>query len=67
MKMRREGEPDGLEDWTGRILRKEMSPEDVAKSFFFSDEFSNKGLATNSLVLFSSGFTQASDGPAASL
>ncbi len=38
----RAGEPDGLEDWTGRILRKEMSPEDVAKSFFFSEEFANK-------------------------
>lgn len=46
----REGEPDGLEDWTGRILRKEMSPEDVAKSFFFSDEFSNKGLNNTEFV-----------------
>ena len=46
----RAGEPDGLEDWTGRILRKEMSPEDVAKSFFFSEEFSNKNLDNTEFV-----------------
>ena len=40
----RKGEPAGLEDWTGKILDHIESPEDVAKSFIFSDEFVNKGL-----------------------
>ena len=40
----RKGEPAGMEDWTGKILDHVKSPEDVAKSFIFSEEFTNKGL-----------------------
>lgn len=40
----RKGEPAGMEDWTGKILDHIKSPEDVAKSFIFSEEFANKGL-----------------------
>ncbi len=40
----RSGEAAGIEDWTGRILRKEETPESVAKKFFFSQEFANKKL-----------------------
>lgn len=40
----RKGEPAGMEDWTGKILDHIKSPEDVAKSFIFSEEFTNKGL-----------------------
>ncbi len=46
----RKGEPDGMEDWTGRILRKEMSPETVAKQFFFSEEFANRKLDNTEFV-----------------
>ncbi len=46
----RKGEPAGLEDWTGRILRKEMTPEVVAKQFFFSEEFANKNLNNTEFV-----------------
>ena len=40
----RRGEPAGLEDWSGKILDKIKSPEEVAKSFIFSEEFVNKRL-----------------------
>lgn len=40
----RPGEEAGIEDWTGRILRKEETPESTAKKFFFSQEFANKKL-----------------------
>ncbi len=40
----RAGEEKGIEDWTGRILRREETAGNVAKSFFFSDEFTNKRL-----------------------
>ncbi len=46
----RKGEPGGMEDWTGRILDHILSPEDVAKSFIFSDEFTNKKLNNTEYV-----------------
>ncbi len=46
----RKGESAGLEDWTGKILDHVKSPEEVAKNFFFSDEFTNKRLDNTEYV-----------------
>lgn len=40
----REAEIEGLNDWAGKIARGEMTAETVAKNFFKSEEFLNKGL-----------------------
>ncbi len=40
----REGEAEGMEDWTGKILDKINTPEEVAKKFIFSQEFTNRNL-----------------------
>ena len=40
----RPGETAGVEDWSHRINKGEMTPKDVAESFLHSQEFINKGL-----------------------
>ena len=48
--LKRDGETLGVEDWSHRINKKMMSPEDVAKSFFSSAEFVNKNLSNEDYV-----------------
>ena len=48
--LNREGEQAGVEDWTNRINTRAMSPEAVAKSFFFSQEFANRHLSNEDYV-----------------
>lgn len=48
--LKRKGETLGVEDWTNRINKKQMMPEEVAKSFFTSDEFVNKKLYNDEYV-----------------
>lgn len=40
----------GLNEWTGRILRNETTPEKVAYGFFFSDEMKAKKLSDEEFV-----------------
>lgn len=46
----RDGEEAGVQDWSWRIASGTMSAEDVAKSFFFSEEYMNKGLNNEDFV-----------------
>ena len=46
----RQGETMGVEDWTNRIATGQMSAEDVAKSFFFSDEYADKNTDNETFV-----------------
>lgn len=48
--LNRNGETLGVEDWTNRINTGSMSPENVAKSFFLSQEFSNRNLSNADYV-----------------
>lgn len=48
--LQRQGETMGVEDWTNRINMRQMTAEDVAKSFFFSDEFKEKKLSDEDFV-----------------
>ncbi len=48
--LNRDGEEMGMEDWTGRILDKKSTPEEVAKKFILSEEFTNKGLDNTEYV-----------------
>lgn len=59
----RAGEKAGLEDWTNRIVSGQMSAEDVAKSFFFSDEYTNKKTDNETFVetLYQTFMDRASD------
>ncbi len=59
----REGEKAGVEDWTNRIATGTMSAEDVAKSFFFSDEYINKQTDNEAFVetLYQTFMDRASD------
>ncbi len=59
----REGEKAGIEDWTNRIATGQMSAEDVAKSFFFSDEYINKKTNNETFVetLYQTFMDRASD------
>lgn len=40
----RDFDVDGINDWTGRILKGEATPSDVTAGFIFSPEFMNKNL-----------------------
>lgn len=40
----------GLNDWTGRLVDKKASPEDVGKGFIFSPEVAGKGLSDEEFV-----------------
>ena len=59
----RSGEKAGVEDWTNRIATGQMSAEDVAKSFFFSDEYTNKNTDNGTFVetLYQTFMDRASD------
>ena len=46
----RSADVDGLNDWSGAIARGEMAAETVAKEFFHSDEFLNKGYSDEEYV-----------------
>lgn len=48
--LNRNGETTGVEDWTNRINTGVMSAETVAKSFFGSEEFLNRGLSDEDYV-----------------
>ena len=59
----REGETVGVEDWTNRINTGAMSAENVAKSFFDSQEFLNRNLSDADYVevLYQTFMDRASD------
>lgn len=59
----RMGEKAGVEDWTGRIATGRMSAEDVAKAFFFSEEYENKNTDNEAFVetLYQTFMDRASD------
>jgi len=59
----RDGEEAGVQDWSRRIATGAMSAEDVAKSFFFSEEYLNKGLNNEDYVetLYQTFMNRASD------
>ena len=46
----RDGETLGVEDWSNRINTGAMNPEEVAKSFFSSQEFLNRNLSNEDYV-----------------
>lgn len=48
--LNREGETEGVEDWTNRINMGIMSAEDVAKDFFSAEEFQNRELRDEEYV-----------------
>lgn len=48
--LKRDGEMNGIEDWSHRINTKAMKAVDAAKSFFHSQEFANKNLDDRSYV-----------------
>ena len=48
--LNRAGETVGVEDWTNRINTGAMSAENVAKSFFNSQEFINRNLSNSAYV-----------------
>ena len=48
--LRRKGEPDGLNDWTGKLLNKVQTPKQVANDFVFSEECINRGLNDRDFV-----------------
>ena len=48
--LNRDGETVGVEDWTNRINTGTMSAENVAKSFFSSQEFINRNLSNSAYV-----------------
>lgn len=48
--LNRNGETTGVEDWTNHINTGVMSAETVAKSFFGSEEFLNRGLSDEGYV-----------------
>lgn len=61
--LKRQGETMGVEDWTNRINMGQMTAEDVAKSFFFSEEFEEKKLSDEDFVetLYQTFMDRASD------
>ncbi len=61
--LNRQGETMGVEDWTNRINMGQMTAEDVAKSFFLSDEFMDKKLSDADYVetLYQTFMNRASD------
>ena len=48
--LNRNGEARGVEDWTNRINTGTLSAENVAKSFFSSQEFMNRNLSNSAYV-----------------
>ena len=48
--LRRKGEPDGLNDWTGKLLNKVQTPKQVANDFVFSKECIGRGLNDRDFV-----------------
>lgn len=61
--LNRRGETTGVEDWTNRINTGSMTPENVAKDFFASEEFNNHKLndADYVEVLYQTFMNRASD------
>lgn len=61
--LNRTGETMGVEDWTNLINTGQMTPEEVAKSFFASDEFINRKLNNTDYVevLYQTFMDRASD------
>ncbi len=48
--LERQGEENGVNDWAGRISGGRMTAEDVAKSFYFSQEYINKNTTDEHFV-----------------
>lgn len=48
--LERNGDANGVKDWVSRIKNKVQTPEEVAKGFFGSKEFINKGLSNEAYV-----------------
>ena len=46
----RDADMAGLNDWTGRLVNKKATPEDVGKGFIFSPEVSKKNLGNEEFV-----------------
>ncbi len=46
----REGEADGINDWTNKLISKEKTGADVAKGFAMSKEFKNKDLKNDEFL-----------------
>lgn len=46
----RSSDEAGLEDWTGRINRKEETPQEIAYGFVFSTEMANRDLSNEQFV-----------------
>lgn len=61
--LNRDGETLGVEDWSNRINTGTMDAEDVAKSFFNSEEFINRDLSNEEYVetLYETFMDRASD------
>ena len=48
--LQRDGEREGMDYWATKIATREITAGNVAKQFFFSDEFVNKGLSDEQYV-----------------
>lgn len=60
----RDAEEAGLNDWTNRLLAKQENAAQVARGFFFSDEFKNRNYSDEEFVelLYQTMFGRAGDG-----
>lgn len=59
----RDAEEGGLNDWTNRLLTKQENAAQVARGFFFSDEFKNRNYSDEEFVelLYQTMFGRAGD------
>lgn len=59
----RDAEEAGLNDWTNRLLTKQENAAQVARGFFFSDEFKNRNYSNEEFVelLYQTMFGRAGD------
>ncbi|NCC01317.1 MAG: DUF4214 domain-containing protein [Clostridia bacterium] len=48
--LNRQGDTNGLNDWTGGLLSQSLTGTNIADGFIFSDEFQNKGLNADEFV-----------------
>ena len=61
----RTGDEDGLNDWTGQLLKQTATGADISFGFFYSTEFLNKGLTDEDYVrtLYQTLLMRVPDGP----
>ena len=48
--LNRNGDPEGLNDWTGGLLEHRFDGAYIASGFIFSDEFHNKNLSNEDFI-----------------